>query len=674
MKQKFPTYEELVKLVNEILANAVDKETGKKETLTLRQIFYKLVVIHAIDNTTSNYKLLSAKLVLARERGDVDDRRIEDRARETVGGDCSLRDPEEYYQDHETAFRRSWEHYSRPFWLDQQNYVECWCFHPKTPVVTTRGVRPIELIQVGERVLTKPGTFEIVSSVMERNYSGKIICINATGCLPIKTTPDHLFFVSKRICAPSYRGARRKISSPEFIQAGNVEKFDYLAIPRIQETEDVKSITMVGGPHAIDLKDILFDEQFCHVIGLYLSEGNITTNQRAVQFTFDNQKPEYPKIIKDFGSRLGAVAYFVDGQGARVAFIARTALANWLKENFGNGAYNKYFPEWCMHLPQPKQLEILKYYFLGDGNFSDVTRRSISVSSKSISLIIQTQLILARCGISCTIRTSNDYKGVTYLLTITGASLDLVSSLWNIYPFPDRKTKNISYNHSRIDDNYMYSPIRAITEETYSGKVYNIEVDGTHTYCLPCVVHNCEKNTLVRIISSVASQYNVMTCVGRGYSSYSYINDAVQRIQRVCDFEGESPRKPRILYLGDHDPSGSDMVRDLEARLRKYGLNSVETQIVEKIAVTPEQIREYGLPTIPIDPAKQKRDSRSSKFINEFGEDTVEIDAFDIEQLKLIVKTGIESLIDGDAWNFHQDESEREREELRQKIEQHFAR
>jgi len=85
-----------------------------------------------------------------------------------------------------------------------------------------------------------------------------------------------------------------------------------------------------------------------------------------------------------------------------------------------------------------------------------------------------------------------------------------------------------------------------------------------------------------------------------------------------------------------------------------------------------KQIKEYNLPTIPLDPKKAKDDRRSKKFLAEFGEATVELDVFDNETLESLVKTAIEEYIDPVAWNRHQDASEREREELRLKIERHF--
>jgi hypothetical protein len=185
-----------------------------------------------------------------------------------------------------------------------------------------------------------------------------------------------------------------------------------------------------------------------------------------------------------------------------------------------------------------------------------------------------------------------------------------------------------------------------------------------------------EKDSLASIVSVPASQFNVMTCVGKGYSSYSYVNEAAKRIMRMCKAGGEVDRCPKILYFGDHDPSGHDMVRDLEARLKRYGLETDvdDYQVVEKIAITKDQIKEYKLPTDPISLKKKKDDKRSKKFISEFGNRVVELDALDPDVLKQMVQSAIEAHIDPEIWNKHADESERERNEIREKIEEHFGR
>lgn len=110
-------YKELIKAVNEILSQYSMK-------LTLRQIYYRLVSKSLIPNTKSSYKGLSKQLVQAREKGDVDASKIEDRSRKVQGyGDYGYEGINGFI---EAAIRRmqdSWESYDRRLWEDQPRKI-----------------------------------------------------------------------------------------------------------------------------------------------------------------------------------------------------------------------------------------------------------------------------------------------------------------------------------------------------------------------------------------------------------------------------------------------------------------------------------------------------------------------------------------------------------------------
>jgi hypothetical protein len=81
----------------------------------------------------------------------------------------------------------------------------------------------------------------------------------------------------------------------------------------------------------------------------------------------------------------------------------------------------------------------------------------------------------------------------------------------------------------------------------------------------------------------------------------------------------EDGKPATILYFGDFDPSGEEMVRSLRDRLAWF---DCYPEII-KCALTMEDIRRYNLPP---DFAK-KTDSRAKKFIARHGDVSVELDA-----------------------------------------------
>ena len=70
------------------------------------------------------------------------------------------------------------------------------CFVPGTLVRTETGYRPIEQIQVGDRVLSSDGLYHPVTEVMETPFDGDLVSILPTvSTRPILATPEHPFLV-----------------------------------------------------------------------------------------------------------------------------------------------------------------------------------------------------------------------------------------------------------------------------------------------------------------------------------------------------------------------------------------------------------------------------------------------------------------------------------------------
>lgn len=106
-------YEDIIREVNKIL-DQYDMP------LTLRQLFYRLVAQLIIPNTITSYKTLSKWMVKAREQGDVDDRRIEDRSRQVLGvGDWGYEDVESFLNDRIKSLQESWQYWARSLWETQ---------------------------------------------------------------------------------------------------------------------------------------------------------------------------------------------------------------------------------------------------------------------------------------------------------------------------------------------------------------------------------------------------------------------------------------------------------------------------------------------------------------------------------------------------------------------------
>jgi sarcosine oxidase delta subunit len=72
-----------------------------------------------------------------------------------------------------------------------------------------------------------------------------------------------------------------------------------------------------------------------------------------------------------------------------------------------------------------------------------------------------------------------------------------------------------------------------------------------------------EKDALSNVLKRKTEYYHVHLMVNRGYSSTTAMYESYCRFLQALE-KGE---KVHLLYLGDHDPSGLDMVRDIFERI-----------------------------------------------------------------------------------------------------------
>ncbi len=159
-----------------------------------------------------------------------------------------------------------------------------------------------------------------------------------------------------------------------------------------------------------------------------------------------------------------------------------------------------------------------------------------------------------------------------------------------------------------------------------------------------------EKDALIGVVEVAARRLDVPYFACRGYTSQSEMWAAAQRL-RTWRRRGQTPV---ILYLGDHDPSGIDMTRDVLDRMALFAGGMQ----VERLALNWDQVEMYSPPP---NPAKLT-DSRAEGYIARFGMSSWELDALDPTTIAGLIETAVMSFRDEDLWN---DAIEEEREGIR---------
>lgn len=153
----------------------------------------------------------------------------------------------------------------------------------------------------------------------------------------------------------------------------------------------------------------------------------------------------------------------------------------------------------------------------------------------------------------------------------------------------------------------------------------------------PCYVEVwVEKDALIGVIERACATRRVAYLSCRGYTSQSELYRAARRFRR------EEGKDCHLIYLGDHDPSGIDMTRDVIDRHNLFGA----TVDVDRIALNRDQVDKYQPPP---NPAKLT-DSRAAGYIAEHGNESWELDALEPKVLVKLIESKIEKLINKSQW------------------------
>jgi hypothetical protein len=185
------------------------------------------------------------------------------------------------------------------------------------------------------------------------------------------------------------------------------------------------------------------------------------------------------------------------------------------------------------------------------------------------------------------------------------------------------------------------------------------------------IIFWCEKDALSGVIWPVVKDYGVPLYVGKGFDSWSSIKDAAD------DFgTGENVT---ILYAGDLDTAGVFINQSLMNRLAKLGCHPT----MERIALNPEHIEKWDLKASYAKRSLSKEQmedgegthgerawcTRVDKFVKEYGDIAVELDAIPPLEFRKLIKEEIENRIDLPALRVAQAKDECAKERIQEAIE-----
>nr|WP_308742072.1 hypothetical protein [uncultured Anaerocolumna sp.] len=279
-----------------------------------------------------------------------------------------------------------------------------------------------------------------------------------------------------------------------------------------------------------------------------------------------------------------------------------------------------------------------------------ITYKDIKFRDKSLELIFLVNEVI------------HDYEQQGFNLTLRQVYYQLVAR--GYIPNNERSYKNIGnlINDGRLAGLIDWYSITDRTRNLRRNSHWNTPSDviesAKYSYLLdkwaeqPNYVEVwVEKDALVDIVGQVCRRLDVPYFSCRGYTSQSEMWNAAQRF--ISKDEKDSRT---IIHLGDHDPSGIDMTRDIQERLELFGADVY----VKRVALTMEQIELYNPPPNPT----KLTDARATGYIKEFGYECWELDALEPKVISDLIEKEVFLLEDGKIYSAICEKERREKEEL----------
>lgn len=323
------------------------------------------------------------------------------------------------------------------------------CFVAGTPVLTHRGLIPIEDVIEGDQVWTHEARWRPVTATMTR------IAPTVEFRPGFYSTPDHRLWLRKqgRKWNNGRRAYDRVLGDPNWIDAEHSQGH-YAATPiSVTDVDHNKPETLTWWQ-----------------IGRFLADG-YTSRQVNVYLG---------------GTKLADAEMFPGWKHAQQETALKLTMpksateAAWLNRHFGKGAHGKTLPAFVLALREADRRDVLEGYWAGDGHaFAKRSTRSVSVSP---TLTVGIQMLAASLGYS----TSLHYNRTAPTTVIQGRTVSQ-RDWWSVTATPDEG------RYTERDQDWLWQKLRKEPARGPLQRVYDLTIADDHSFVAAgIVVHNCQ--------------------------------------------------------------------------------------------------------------------------------------------------------------------------------------
>lgn len=343
---------------------------------------------------------------------------------------------------------------------DDEKHV---CLAAGSLVLTRDGYRPIELVEVGDLVLTHRGRWRPVVA-KACNGMRPVVRVTAQGVADLRATPDHPLYARGCVGAGRWPGSQPGTKRPRL----NAQR----AEPSwMRADETLGSYLNLPLPPAEDSE---LSAQEWRIVGRWLGDGHADTRGRL---HISCNKGELVELIDLLGDRAGAVTE--RRTSYQVAINDRDGAIRSIVAKCGRGAAGKRLPAEALALDPERAEALLGGYLSADGHYVARYQRWTS-SSVSRALLLGMAMVAQRArGVVASV-----YAGrAAGEAVIEGRTVQTLQD-W-VLSIPPRNLSALM-----LDDG-AWKKVRRI-EESGEAEVWDIQVEEDESLVAEgAVVHNC---------------------------------------------------------------------------------------------------------------------------------------------------------------------------------------
>lgn len=329
--------------------------------------------------------------------------------------------------------------------------------------------KDISEVSVGDLVISDDLSVNVVSDV-SKVPCDSFIKLGVYKTPKIYCTKEHPFYVYGK----------------GWVAAADISKGDYVKIlpqPSIERSPKLEVVVRRNQFLTQDL-EISPSEDLYYLLGYYVGNGWLTD---AAPTRVSLAIPvKFLEDIQELLKRLELHPYICAGSSEKqkVLHISSAWLSSLLRENFSKGAFNKSIPEFIKDSPKPLVKAFLRGYAKADGYWRGTTCRITTVSP---SLAFGVSRLFHKVGFLSSGALFQKRPETHDICGRRVSQKDTYSIETSTAPVKSKyisENGNIYYKVTSLD--------QVDTSPSHDGYVYNLTVEGSHTYSVNNVItHNC---------------------------------------------------------------------------------------------------------------------------------------------------------------------------------------